>query len=245
VGLSSTPDGQGTRVLQLLESLGELGVLRLPTLTTDELAALRALDASPLRDAEALEWWSGLAEDVRAAVQASTLRGLIARALLGATPVHATEDHVDLPTSPELAVLLAARRHPSFLAVCMDVDGRGNPIMRLYGAADDVQGLRCVLVERAGGGLHQFEVWSPSRSSELLAAWACTAPSRDAEEAIKTLEFILLGAEGPVRERLSVLTTSERSLLSEVDAHGQLGTPRPTTAATLATRLRLTMHSSR
>jgi hypothetical protein len=118
-------------------------------------------------------------------------------------------------------------------------------VTRLYGAADGAQGLRCVLVEQVPGpvDLHQFQLWSAAKSSGLLAEWACTAPSQESEEAIKTLEFVLPDDQGPVRERLSVMTTTERSLFSEVDAEGKLGVPRPITAATLATQLRLAMHS--
>jgi hypothetical protein len=242
--MSSHQNGDSARVVHLLEALVEAGELRLPTLTTEELAAVGALDASPLRDARALQWWSGLSEEVRVALQASALRGLIARGLLRGAADDEKADRVNLPTAPELAVLLTTRRQPSWLAVCMEVNDKDNPVTRLYGAADEVQGLRCVLVEREGIGLHEFELWSPARSSELLAEWACAAPSHQGEEAIKTLEFILPSDQGPVRERLSVMTTAERSLLSEVDASGKLGVPRPTTATTLATRLRLVMHST-
>jgi hypothetical protein len=73
--LNSFPSGHAAGVVHVLDTLTEKGQLQLPTLTTEELAALGALDASPLRDVTALKWWSELAEEVRAALQASACAG--------------------------------------------------------------------------------------------------------------------------------------------------------------------------
>jgi hypothetical protein len=236
--MSSEPAREAA-VAGLLDDLERAGELRLPALTTDELAALGGLDAWPLVDAGALDWWRGLSEDARSAVEASALRGMIARGLLRQDGVDAGQ--VTLEPSPELAILLTARRRPSFVAVCTEVDGDQ---MRLYGAADEESGPRCVVLELVSGLLRDYRLWSPHHAPAALASWACAAPEDAAHEAVRTLDFVTPGAGGPTRSRFSVMATATRVLVSEPDESGTLGPPAPTAPDHMATRLRHLMSGS-
>jgi hypothetical protein len=231
----SSRSARAAAVARLLDELADAGQLRLPTLTADELAALGGLEARPLVDAESLDWWQGLSEDARRAVEASALRGLVARGLLAPGREGAEAGRVALTPAPELAILLAAQRGPNFVGVGVEVD---RPVLRLFGVADEASGLRCVVSERVTGMLHDYVLWSPHHAPTALAAWACAPPQDSGQEAVRTLDLVTPGAGGPTRTRFSVMATATGGLLSEPDAGGTLRSPERTTADDLAARLR-------
>jgi hypothetical protein len=219
-------------VAGLLDQVGQRGRLQLPSLTREELAALGQLDAGPLRDAGEVAWWSRLDEGTRAAAAGTALHGLVARGLLrlvGPEP--------RLLPSPELAVLMAARTRPSFIAIGAEPQ-RLQPL-RLYGIVDRVGAPRCLLLETAReDAVHDFELCTAAKAAEHLADWA-SAPLADGARAVRmrTLEVLRLDPSAPIRWRLVVARGGDDAAFAEVDDQSRVGAPR----VVVGTRLRETL----
>lgn len=218
----------------------------LPSLTPEELAVTGALEASPLRDTAQIEFWNGLSEEARRTASAAALRSLGARQLidLGQRGERDVSGTVLLNTRPELGLILAARRQPSFVAVGSEPRQGLIGFVRLYGVIDERRKQNIVLLERATpNGIHEFALCMPAKAASELSQWACgpRMQSNDvaAEAALRTIEIIRPSTSGPARQRLAVLVTADATTVTDFDERGEPIGERPITEAALRERLRV------
>lgn len=229
-----TTDAVGGKeaVAALLDQVGQRGCLHLHALTREELAAVRQFYAGPLRDPGEEAWWLQLEEEALMAAAAAAIHGLMARGLLrlvGPEP--------RLLPSPELAVLVAARTRPSFIAIMAIAAETGRPPrLRLYGAVDRFGSPRCLLLETAReDAIHDFELCTAAGAAVRLADWV-SAPLAEGVEGVwmRTLEVLRPDPLAPIRRRLVIARGPADAAFTEVEDDGHVGRPR----TVFGTRLR-------
>ena len=237
-------DERIARAEDIIERLQREDLVRLPTLTREELAVLGSLEASPLRDTSEIDYWSGLSDDARRAAGAAALRSLSARHLVDLTqPGEAdASGHVSIKPAPELGMILAARRQPSFVAVGSEPQRGLFGFVRLYGVIDEHREMTIVLLERtAGTGVHEFAICKPEQAADEVSAWACGPdPLKNGdklETLVRTVEVIRPSEAGPSRHRLAVLVGDGSTLLGEFDDKGEVIDQKPITVEALSERL--------
>lgn len=230
---------------ELIDRLQREDIVVLPTLTREELAVTGSLEASPLRDAAEVTQWNGLHEEARRVATAAALRSLGSRKLidLSQRPESDASGQVALNTAPELGMILAARRQPSYLAVGSEPRQGLIGFVRLYGVLDEKRKLNIVLLERAApNGIHEFALCMPAKAASELSRWACGPRVEDnsgkAEAALRTIEVIRPSKTGPLRTRLGVLVTDDATMVADFDERGELTGERPITEPALRERLR-------
>lgn len=212
-------------------------MVALPSLTREELAVTGSLEASPLGDVSEIEYWNGLDADARQAATVAALRSLGARGLVDLDRAEPdASGGVALNAAPELGVILAARRQPAYVAVGSEPRQGLFGFVRLYGILDEVRKLNLVLLERASpDGIHQFALCRPAKAASEVSRWAC-GPATEA--AVRTIEVIRPGKQGPHRQRLAVLIAENGAQIADFDDEGDVKATRPITEAALRERLR-------
>lgn len=243
--------GQTPNAAELVDRLQHEEMVALPHLTREELAVTGSLEATPLRDAAEITQWNGLSEEARRTATAAALRSLGARSLidLGEHPSSDSTGQVALSTAPELGLILAARRQPSFVAVGSEPRHGLFGFVRLYGVIDERRKLKIVLLERAApNGIHEFALCLPAKAALELSRWA-SAPrvqggQGNTEAALRTIEVIRPSTKGPVRQRLAVLVTDDATTVADFDEGGELVGEQPITEAALTERLRVMLNQA-
>lgn len=184
----------------LLAAAQRDGAVRLPELIAVDLCALGAA-LQAVFDEPVWRSWVALPDAVRDEWAAASRAGLARRRLLDPpAPVGAVGDVSASRVAPPLALIMAARSHPAFVAVG-SVAGNQRGAPRMYGIADNAHGLRAVLAEhpsaeriglgtgerltltpandqRRAGDLHQlyqYPLLSPERAVRVLAEWLTAA----------------------------------------------------------------------
>jgi hypothetical protein len=165
-------------------------VVPLPPLSAAELWVLCGTD-QVLADEAELGWWSRKTEAQRRAMATSIPDLLRERKLIrdANTDQAAAADPAALPMSPPLAMIVAARRRPSVVAVGIRADGSTNGTPRMFGLATDGQPLPAVVGEYIGppmakpygpvlGPQHKFSLLSAARAGHVLAVWAANSGIR-------------------------------------------------------------------
>lgn len=216
---------------QLLAAAQRDGAVPLPELIAVDLCALGASQQS-MFDEQVWRTWVALPDSVRDEWAEASRTGLARRRLLD-PPASAdgADDVLVSRIAPALALIMAARSRPAFIAVgSIAGDQRGAP--RVYGIADTVCGLRAVLVEHASveriglgtgerltlppaadraraGDLHQLYQYllvSPERAVRVLSAWLTTSPSSGNVDPAARIVDVFRHPEGAdlTRDRLSV-----------------------------------------
>ncbi len=216
---------------RLLAAAQRDGAVSLPELIAVDLCALGAALQSMFDE---LVWrsWVALPDSVRDEWATASRTGLVRRRLLDPPAlVKGADDALAARVAPALALIMAARSRPAFIAVGSAAGNqRGAP--RMYGIADTVRGLRAVLVEHASaeriglgtgerltlppaldreraGDLHQLYQYllvSPERAVRVLSTWLTTSPGgSNAGGDIRTVD-VFRHQEGAdlTRDRLSV-----------------------------------------
>lgn len=131
-------------------ALAPADVIKMPVMGAAELCMLGAMSTS-LVDEDVQAWWARKSEADRFRLSLIALGNLVHRELLD-PPAPGQEDRpssdVLLRAKPKLAVLLAARTRPSFIALQRAAE-RADPgeQTRMYGLADTTAGVRAVLAE--------------------------------------------------------------------------------------------------
>jgi hypothetical protein len=171
-------DVQG--VTQLLDSATAEGVAPLPMLSATELYALCG-SRQVLTEEDEVRRWSGMSEAARAQLAAAATDFLLDRQLLRRPDHDSCGEMADLPMTPPLALITAARQYPAVVAAGTRPDGDTAGAPRLYGLGEDGRPLRAVVVEmitgrahKLLGPLHEFVLMSPAKAGQALAAWAIT-----------------------------------------------------------------------
>jgi hypothetical protein len=217
---------------RLLEAARQGGVVPLPELIAVDLCALGAAWQS-MFDEPVWRSWVALPDSLREELTADSRAGLVRRRLLDLPPsVESVDGTQAFRVAPALALIMAARAHPAFIALGSAAGGqRGAP--RMYGIADMVCGLRAVLIEHASaeriglgtgerltlppaldqqraGDLHQLYQYllvSPERAVQVLSKWLTTSPGdgRDADGGARTVDVFRHRQNADLtRDRLSV-----------------------------------------
>jgi len=186
----------------MLDQLAAAGSVPLGCLTVEELAAVGADERTPFQPAKQHPRLRELSHDVRRAVLATAVRGLMARGLLEPPDERGTLRPLD-----ELDVILGVRRAPaavvfvgqrSFLAALHGFREEG-----LTGAAPGISGF---LEERIDGLGHHFTVRTVQNAIDTLAALADPAgdvpPARPANGDVSDAARQALRELGPGVTRL-------------------------------------------
>ena len=180
------PDVEETQAL--LDQVERDDAVQLPAVSAAELGSLGALQAA-LVDDDAWSWWIGMPEAERFQLAAMALKFLVHRGLVDPPGPDAGEventDEVALRVRPLLAVILAGRLQPAFVAVRRDGARSSPDRMLLYGIAEEGSGLRAVLAEEATGKQaagfgpgYQYALVSPSEAAKSLVRWIKRSPGR-------------------------------------------------------------------
>lgn len=217
----------------LLAAALQDGAAPLPELIAVDLCALNAALQS-MFDEQVWRTWVALPDEVRDEFAAAARAGLVRRRLLD-PPASADKADAAVPArvAPALALIMAARARPVFIAVG-SVAGNQRGAPRMYGIADTTYGLRAVLVEHAsaerlglGTGerltlspaadrqraadlhqLYQYLLAAPDRAVQVLSAWLTASPGGggNAESAARVVD-VFRHPEGAdlTRDRLSVI----------------------------------------
>jgi hypothetical protein len=175
---------------RLFSKAGAEGAAPLPTLTAAELWVLCGTDQVLAAESE-LRWWNSMSGPQRATLAAAMLDLLAYRKLLrpagGEQPDGRPEERARVPMVAALATIVAARQHPSVVAVSTGADGSAERTPRMHGLAEDGQPLRAVVAEYVSrtltkpvplGPVHQFSLMSPRHAGYALAVWAAADASR-------------------------------------------------------------------
>lgn len=232
------------RAAKLVDRLKHEELVKLPTLTREELAITGSLEASPLRDASEINYWDGLGPEAKRAAGAAALRSLGARQLIDLTE-HVVADeggNVSIHPEPELGLILAARGEPSFVAVGSEPQRGLFGFVRLYGVIDERRRMNIVLLERtSANGVHEFALCLPARAAEEVSKWACGPNPLDngakGQTLVRTIEIIRPGEAGPSRNRLAIFVGHESNVLGEFDDQGEIVAQGPITHKDLSERL--------
>lgn len=159
----------------------EYGAAPLPDLTAADLCALSGTRQVLFEDSE-WAWWAGLDEVTRQRLSVGVLEILVDRRLLDPPPEHeeeSTANTVAMRVRPPLAIILAARQQPGFVAVCTVPDHKESGEPRMYGIVEDGKPVRAVVAEQVSdkkigefGQLHKFGLVSMAQAGKALASWA-------------------------------------------------------------------------
>ena len=186
-------------VRELLHAAATDGAVMLPVMSAGELYTVCGTSQVLTEDGE-LRRWAQMTGGDRTQVIAAATYMLMDRELLrlpdqdgtsAAAPLAETVKALlagpagarppDLPMSPPLALIVAARQCPVMVAAGTRPDGvvMGSP--RMYGLGEEGRPLRAVVVEmvtdqahKLFGSLHEFVLMSPAAAGKALAAWAAT-----------------------------------------------------------------------
>jgi hypothetical protein len=230
---------------ELVDRLKHEELVKLPTLTREELAITGSLQASPLRDTSEIGYWDGLGPEAKKAAGTAALRSLGARRLIDLMQ-HAVADsggNVELHPAAELGLILAARRQPSYILVGSEPQRGLFGFVRLYGVIDERRRMNIVLLERTSGtGVHEFALCLPARAAEEVSTWACGPDplensDKGGEALVRTIEIIRPGEAGPSRHRLAIFVGRESTVVGEFDDQGEIATQVPITVKDLGERL--------
>jgi hypothetical protein len=172
----------------LLDQVERDDAVRLPAVSAAELATLGALQGT-LIDDDAWSWWIDMPEAERYGLAAMALKFLVHRGLVDPPGPDAGQaegtDEVALRVRPLLAMILAGRSQPAFVAVRRDGARSSPDRMRLYGIAEEGSGLKAVLAEEATGkhaaGFgpgYQYALVSPAEAATSLVRWIKRSPGR-------------------------------------------------------------------
>ncbi len=219
----------------LLAAAQRDGAALLPELIAADLCALGAALQS-MFDEQVWRSWVALPDSVRDELAATSRGGLVRRRLLGPpASVDGADDVLASRVAPPLALIMAARSQPAFIAVG-SVGGNQRGAPRLYGIADAACGLRAVLVEHASadriglgtgerltlspaadreraGDLHQLYQYllvSPERAVRVLSTWLTISLGSDgkANSTTRIVDLFRHPEGGDLtRDRLSLTAT--------------------------------------
>jgi hypothetical protein len=158
--------------------------VRLPAMTAAELCVLGAM-TSTLIDAAAWSWWTSAPASRRPELRAAAWRFLASRQLISADAARGAglSEAEAVQVAPMAALVVAARIRPAFVVLCRAGAGGEPARTRMYGIADVRQGLRAVLIEKAGigqagwaGPVYEYQLGSPAAAGRVLANWALGPP---------------------------------------------------------------------
>ncbi|MDX6396277.1 MAG: hypothetical protein QOJ73_7340 [Streptosporangiaceae bacterium] len=232
------------------------GAAPLPALSAAELWVLCGTDQVLAAESE-LRWWTGLAGPERAKLTAAMLDFLAYRKLLrpagGDQPDARPEKRARVPMAAALAMIVAARQHPSVVAVSTAADGSAERTPRMHGLAENGQPLRAVVGEYVSrtvtkplplGPLHQFSLMSPRHAGYALAVWAEADASRPARwkrprrEATQVVD-VYQHREGETltRDRVTMTTVDGYHMVTRQRPGANPEPPAPCDQAGLATLL--------
>lgn len=153
---------------EVFEYVAREGRIEFGVLSDDEECVLgRGL--WPMTDPAAWTRWCALPEAEREARASRALSDLVARSALGPA------DGGEHPTSIWLGTVLEARTRPAAMLSAPNLSGAADaPTPFLYALADQVGGLRGVVVELRGAGLHEYKLLSLQRAADGMARWAAS-----------------------------------------------------------------------
>lgn len=172
---------------RLLATADRAGLAPLPSLLLVDLCVLDAHRQS-LFDESALDTWAALTGPAREAFGGEAIGGLVRRGLLGGEPArrYGRQQATRFRMHPALAMILATRAKPVWLAVC-SVTGTATTGPRLYGLGTAVEPLRAAVVEMPRepvptepaapdladlGRVYDYALASTAKAADLLAEWA-------------------------------------------------------------------------
>ena len=154
----------------LFAAVGREGRVSLAVLSDDDECVLGGGQWA-LSDADVWRRWAAAPDEERAVATRRVVDSLRERGC-----VDAVEDRPEGPRltlAPELGVVQVARARPAFVLTALPVPA-DRPLLAplVYAVADEVAGLRGLVVELRGGGRHDYRLMTPRRAAEGLAAWA-------------------------------------------------------------------------
>jgi hypothetical protein len=224
------------------------GDLQLPSLTREELFSLG--DRPALVDQAAVEWREALTPSEQDLVKTTAQRSLLARNLL-----LARAGRPELDVDEQVAVLLAARRTPSWLAVLRGPDEPGGGVQIVVSGIDVEPGLtRAALISAGIEGIYAHRLLDAQKVPAELAAWLLrpTAPGWSGapsatgganRPAGRTIEVVRPSDSGPDSggpERVGyahavvMVTPGGQTRWAKVSPDGDRAAPEPVTAPELA-----------
>ncbi len=166
--------GDVAQAERLLAVAADDGVAKLPVLSAAELWVLCG-DRQVLADEAEQRWWNSMTDADREKYSVKMVSFLLERKLIRQPEPGSAE----LPMTPELGLVVAARQFPAVVAVCTLASGSADKSPRLYGLADGNQPPRVLVGEvtfpasqPAFGPMHHFSLLSPDRAGLVLADWA-------------------------------------------------------------------------
>lgn len=172
---------------RLLAAADRAGLAPLPSLLLVELCVLDAHRQS-LFEESALDTWAALTGPARERFGGEAVGGLVERGLLGREPArrYGPQEPARFRMHPGLAMILATRAKPVWLAVC-SVTGTASTGPRLYGLGTAVEPLRAAVVEMPRdpvpaeptapnladlGKVYDYALASTVKAADVLASWA-------------------------------------------------------------------------
>ena len=190
----------------LLEQVADRGPVYPAVLPGAALCVLGAMERS-LIDADVWSWWTKKSAADRAARASEVMRWLAEREMLGSPQPGADHDlppDAALPVRPRLGVVLAGRTRPAWIAIRREGTSGAPDALRMYGIADQMHGLRAVLLESvssetfaAVGGTYAYALFSPMEAAKSLALWVASPAQRTGlmrRQPPKVIDIYLPGA---------------------------------------------------
>lgn len=195
---------------QMLAAVERDGAVKLPELIAVDLCVLRAAMQSVF-DEPVWRAWMNLPDAYRDELTADVLNGLVRRRLMERPTSNQDEDTPPMSrVAPPLAMIMAARSQPAFIAVCsVDGEQRGGP--RLYGVAEVERGLRAVLVEQQT--LERIGFGTSGR-----VKLSAEEDRRRVDDLHQLYRYILVSAEQAVKLLVSWLTESQAGIHDDLGA---------------------------
>jgi hypothetical protein len=172
---------------RLLAAADRAGLAPLPSLLLVDLCVLNAHRQS-LFDESALDTWAALTGPARERFGGEAIGGLVERGLLGREPArrYGVQEPTRLRMHPALAMILATRAKPVWLAVC-SITGTASTGPRLYGLGTAVEPLRAAVLEMPRdpaptepaapnladlGKVYDYALAGTVKAADVLASWA-------------------------------------------------------------------------
>jgi hypothetical protein len=145
-------------------------VVELPSLTAEQLTAIGAEDVSIVRRQGPPQWLSQWPEEMRTAVLATALRGVVARGLVRAPTRDELEraresGRLDIEPLGDLRLILSARRAPSYVVLAV----RDSSVGAVYGFTGPDGDPAVVHEEVSPEGFHAFRLRTPENAAAALA----------------------------------------------------------------------------
>lgn len=159
---------RGTALHRLLLETRAAGRVELCRLTDDQQTALGGIDWA-LAEAATATAWAALALDEQRRRLDTAVDDLEAAGLVTAA---GPQPDADLVPSSELALVVAGRTRPVYVAVAGGPEGSAVLAPRMYAIADEMHGLWGLLVELSAGGVHGYRFVTTDFAARELVLWA-------------------------------------------------------------------------